>query len=120
MYTKKLICPKCGNTKSFRVDVELNVISTTLEIHDGIAKLDIAFPNDIDIMSPECGVCGSDMGADWHWATPHIMCPHCQHYVEGDIVETCPRGGKENAPNDYPACFEWNEQCPGVLSGVHW
>jgi predicted nucleic-acid-binding Zn-ribbon protein len=102
MKTKRLICPKCGNTEKFRVDVELQYASTSIEFGE-TAELDVSFPNDYDIMCAICEVCESDIRTVWHEATPDVMCSHCKHYVEGELLETCPH--KE----DYPACFEWED-----------
>lgn len=107
MKTKRLICPKCGNVEKFNIDVEITVASAPLIFNGKIAEVDIAFPNDCDLMDAFCGVCGADIRAVWHDAIPHVMCPHCQLYVKGIIVESCSYGSKKNSPNDYPACFRW-------------
>jgi len=92
MKTRKLICPKCGNTNSFRVDVQLTYVSTSLSFHDGEAELDTDFPNDVDIMCPVCDVCSTEL--DLSITNPNVLCPSCLHYVNADVAETCPRKKK--------------------------
>lgn len=103
MKIKKLICPKCGNTKEFRVDVQLQYVSTLLTFEDNEAELDTDFPSDVDIMCPVCDICGTEL--DLSITEPHVLCPSCLHYVNADVVETCPRKKR-----DYPKCFMWAEE----------
>lgn len=108
MKIKKLICHKCGNTKEFRVDVQFTYVSTCLTFNeDNEAELDTDFPNDVDIMFPVCAVCDTELHMEYpvlmnHITEPHVLCPSCLHYVNADVVETCPRKKKE-----YPNCFMW-------------
>ena len=111
MKIKKLICPKCGNTESFRVDVQLSYVSTLLTFTNGVyeyeideAELDTDFPNDVDIMCPACSICDTELDTAYN-TEPHVLCPSCLHYVNADVVETCPR-----KKNDYPDCFMWAEE----------
>ena len=101
---KKLICPKCGNTENFRVDVQLSYVSTLLSFDkDNEAELDTDFPTDVDIMCPVCNVCGTEL--DLSITEPDVLCPSCLHYVEGDVIETCPLKKR-----NYPKCFMWSEE----------
>lgn len=103
MKIRKLICPKCGNTDNFRVDVQLTYVSTSLSFHDNEAELDTDFPNDVDIMCPVCNVCDTEL--DLSITEPNVLCPSCIHYVNADVAETCPRKKR-----DYPQCFMWAEE----------
>jgi len=104
MKIRKLICPKCGNTKEFRVDVQLQYVSTSLTFNeDNEAELDTDFPNDVDIMCPVCGVCDTEL--DLSITEPHVLCPSCLHYVDGDVTDVCP-----HRERNYPKCFMWAEE----------
>lgn len=103
MKTRKLICPKCGNTKNFRVDAQITLVSTLLTFNEeSEAELDTDIANEIDIMCPVCDDCDAEL--EYSGAELHVMCPSCVHYVDADVVETCP-----HIENDYPSCFAWAE-----------
>jgi len=113
----KLICPKCGNTERFRVDVQLTLVSTLLTFREDIyqpgsnivrvneADLDLECPNDVSIECPVCEVCGTEVEYIYRNSLPKgAMCPSCIHYVNADVVETCPMRERK-----YPDCFMWAE-----------
>lgn len=108
MKTRKLICPKCGNTKNFRVDARLDYVSTLLTFGEDEAELDTDFPTDVDIMCPVCNECNTELDAVLDAvfeAEYYVMCPSCVHYVDADVAETCPY-----KKNEYPYCFTWEKE----------
>ena len=113
MKVKKLICPKCGNAKEFRVAVQLNYVATSLTFYeDNEVELDTDFPDDVEVMCPVCAICGWELGysfsaSDWEkHSTKYAMCHSCtKGFIEdGDVVmETC------SDRRIYPNCFIWTE-----------
>ena len=103
MRIRKLICPKCGNTKDFRVDAQLTYVSTSLHFEEEEAELDMDFPSDVDIMCPVCNVCDTDLTLSI--TDPNVLCPSCYYYVDADVAESCPQKRRY-----YPKCFMWKEE----------